>query len=160
MSNEEAINIHNRCKDCEFAHDIRANGNWWFKGCMHKPYRGKWIVEIKECPKERRPMSDLIRREDAIKILEEHLDYLFTLNTKDNPTAEGKWYGVNWARNTIAELPSAEPTIDTVAERIDITTWYSIHNGKLVEGASGREEALYKAEDIFRILEEMGASDI
>ena len=61
---------------------------------------------------------------------------------------------------TIDSVPTAEPTIDTIAERISDTTWYNIYNGKLVEGASGREEALYKAEDIFHILEEMGASNI
>ena len=59
-------------------------------------------------------MSDLINRQQAMDVLEEQLDYLFMLNKKDNPTAESKWYGVNWARNTIAELPTAEPTIDLV----------------------------------------------
>lgn len=56
-------------------------------------------------------MSDLINRQQAIDVLEEQLDYLFMLNRKDNPTVESKWYGVNWARNTIAELPSAEPKV-------------------------------------------------
>lgn len=56
-------------------------------------------------------MSDLINRQQAIDVLEEQLDYLFVLNKKDNPTAESKWYGVNWARNTIAKLPSAEPKV-------------------------------------------------
>ena len=56
-------------------------------------------------------MSDLIDRQQAIDVLEEQLDYLFMLNKKDNPTAESKWYGVNWARNTIAELPTAEPKV-------------------------------------------------
>ena len=49
--------------------------------------------------------NDLISRQDAIDALEEQLDYLQTLNKNENPTAEGKWYGVNWARNTIADLP-------------------------------------------------------
>lgn len=53
-------------------------------------------------------MSDLINRQQAIDVLEEQLDYLFMLNKKDNPTAESKWCGVNWARNTIAELPTIE----------------------------------------------------
>ncbi len=59
-------------------------------------------------------MSDLINRQQAMDVLEEQLDYLLMLNKKDNPTAESKWYGVNQARNTIAELPTAEPTIDLV----------------------------------------------
>ena len=52
-----------------------------------------------------RPQGDLISRQDAIDALEEQLDYLQMLNKNENPTAEGKWYGVNWARNTIADLP-------------------------------------------------------
>ena len=52
--------------------------------------------------------NDLISRQDAIDALEKQLDYLRMLNKNENPTAEGKWYGVNWARNTIADLPSAE----------------------------------------------------
>lgn len=56
------------------------------------------------------PMSDLINRQQAIDVLEEQLDYLHRLNKDENPMAEGKWYGINWARNTIAELP----TIDLV----------------------------------------------
>jgi hypothetical protein len=23
-----------------------------FLGCRHEPYKGKWVAEIKECPKE------------------------------------------------------------------------------------------------------------
>lgn len=53
-------------------------------------------------------MSDLINRQQAIDALEEQLDYLFMLNKQDNPTAVSKWHGVNWARNTIAELPTIE----------------------------------------------------
>ena len=49
--------------------------------------------------------NDLISRQDAIDALEEQLDYLQMLNKNENPTAEGKWYGVNWARNTITDLP-------------------------------------------------------
>ena len=87
-------------------------------------------------------MSDLIERE-----------YLLNIAKQDGA------YGYV-SKHEIFNAPTAELTIDTIAERISDTTWYSIYNGKLVEGASGREEALYKAEDIFRILEEMGASDI
>lgn len=52
--------------------------------------------------------NDLISRQAAIDALEEQLDYLRRLNKNENPTAEDKWYGVNWARNTIADLPSAQ----------------------------------------------------
>ena len=65
---------------------------------------------IEEAPtvEPERPKGDLISRQDAIDALEEQLDYLQMLNKNENPTAEGKWYGVNWARNTIADLPSAQ----------------------------------------------------
>jgi len=39
-----------RCKDCEYA-KIMSAGNWSFIGRKHKPYRGKWVAEIKDCPK-------------------------------------------------------------------------------------------------------------
>lgn len=58
-------------------------------------------------------MNDLISRQDAIDTLEEHLDYLQKLNKDENPKAESEWYGVNWARNTIADLPSAQPEVLT-----------------------------------------------
>ena len=95
-------------------------------------------------------MNDLISRKKLLEQIK-----------ADSEGQEGQ-YGDEWLFiDTINAIPTAEPTIDTIAERIDIATWYHINpNGKLVEGASGREEALYKAEDIFRILEEMGASDI
>ena len=54
-------------------------------------------------------MDDLISRQAAIYELEEQLDYLQMLNKDENPTAESTWYGVNWARNTIADLPTAQP---------------------------------------------------
>ena len=84
------------CEQCEHYYvcaDKQANN-----GCLGK------------CPnfkKEQyeRPQGDLISRQDAIDALEEQLDYLQMLNKNENPTAEGKWYGVNWARNTIADLP-------------------------------------------------------
>ena len=54
-------------------------------------------------------MDDLISRQAALDAIEERLDYLQMLNKAENPTAISKWYGINWARNTIAELPSAQP---------------------------------------------------
>ena len=79
--------------------------------------------------------SDLIRRQDAIDALEEQLDYLRTLNKDENPTAESKWYGVNWARNTIADLPSAQPVPLTDKEQ------------RIFLAAIGREEEVCKEVD-------------
>ena len=91
-------------------------------------------------------MSDLINRKELWKAFTTKFDHVCSLGE---------------VRKTIDSVPTEEPTIDAIADRISDTPWYHINrNGKLVEGASGREEALYKAEDIFRILEEMGASDI
>lgn len=53
--------------------------------------------------------DDTISRLVAIETLERQLDYLHMLNKDENPTAESKWYGVNWARNTIADLPPTQP---------------------------------------------------
>lgn len=45
--------------------------------------------------------------------------------------------------------------LELLKDRIEETTWYHIHNGKLVEGANGEDdEPLYKAKDILGILEE------
>lgn len=41
-----------RCIGCEYNKRVFANSQWEFRGCYHKPYRGKWIAEIKDCPKE------------------------------------------------------------------------------------------------------------
>lgn len=70
-------------------------------------------------------MSDLISRQSAVDALEEQLDYLQMLNKDENPKAESKWYGVNWARNTIADLPSAEPSFEnsTETKRCSKDTW-------------------------------------
>ena len=44
---------HGRCNPCEFAEIIVGTGSWFFLGCCHPPYKGKWVAEIKDCPKER-----------------------------------------------------------------------------------------------------------
>lgn len=41
-----------RCNPCRYA---RAVGTWegyMFLGCYHRPYKGKSVAEIKNCPKE------------------------------------------------------------------------------------------------------------
>lgn len=42
-----------RCNPCPYAEEMSGSGGWCFLGCFHKPYNGKWVVEIKDCPKER-----------------------------------------------------------------------------------------------------------
>ncbi len=40
-----------RCKGCEYAKAVIANGQFGFLGCYHELYKGKWVAEIKDCPK-------------------------------------------------------------------------------------------------------------
>ena len=41
-----------RCNPCNFSRCIVANGQFMFLGCTHPPYKGKWVAEIKDCPKD------------------------------------------------------------------------------------------------------------
>lgn len=41
-----------RCSGCPDCRTVYADGGWQFKGCYYKPYRGKWVAEIKDCPKK------------------------------------------------------------------------------------------------------------
>lgn len=38
-----------RCKNCKFGKVVPV-GNWAFLGCFAKPYKGKWVAEIRVCP--------------------------------------------------------------------------------------------------------------
>ena len=100
-------------------------------------------------------MSDLIRREDVFE----------ALGITDKSTKYGGDHsGYNTLmlyeiKGAIDSIPTAEPTIDDIAERISNTDWYHIFKGELRQGAHDREEALFKAEDIFNVLKDMGASE-
>ena len=44
-----------RCKGCDFCRGVGAvggGGGWDFFGCYYPPYKGKWVCEIKDCPKK------------------------------------------------------------------------------------------------------------
>ena len=43
-----------RCKPCDFSKVIVCNDGFMFLGCTHPPYHGKWVAEIKDCPKMQR----------------------------------------------------------------------------------------------------------
>lgn len=97
-------------------------------------------------------MSDFIRRADAIQVARD-TDYigLYVGDVKKVTDEVVK---------RLKTIPTVEPTIDEITERIYLTDWYHINSyGDLVQGASGREDALFKAEDIFNILKDMGASE-
>lgn len=40
-----------RCKPCDYGKVVVANGGFAFLGCFCEPYKGKWVAEIKDCPK-------------------------------------------------------------------------------------------------------------
>jgi hypothetical protein len=41
-----------RCKNCNYARCVTATGGFMFLGCYCRPYNGKRVTEIKDCPKE------------------------------------------------------------------------------------------------------------
>ena len=54
-------------------------------------------------------MDDLISRQAAIDAIEEYSDRLQMVNWQENPGVPYKAYALNWAVNTIRDLPSAHP---------------------------------------------------
>ena len=71
-----------------------------------------------------------------------------------NSYSNGKMYALKGTFQAILD-DEANTDLELLKDRIEETTWYHIHNGKLVEGANGEEdEPLYKAKDILGILEE------
>ena len=40
-----------RCNPCKCARAVFATERFIFLGCYHEPYKGKWVREIKDCPK-------------------------------------------------------------------------------------------------------------
>lgn len=47
----DAIERDKRCKQCTNRKGVSGSPGFNFMGCYHSPYRGKWITEIKDCPK-------------------------------------------------------------------------------------------------------------
>ena len=41
-----------RCDGCGHRKRVYAQGNYSFNGCYHRPYAGKRVAEIKDCPME------------------------------------------------------------------------------------------------------------
>ena len=127
-----------RCKDCEKHESIYCTMSEEFDNGTNPEDFCSYAENACENTCDFTRMShakDTIYRQDAIDALEEQLDYLRTLNKDENPTAESKWYGVNWARNTIADLPSAQPEPLTDKEQ------------RIFLAAMGREEEVCKEVD-------------
>jgi len=47
------------CRKCKYAKRVCAGpGNWFFTGCFYGDYHGKWVAEIKNCPKKAMRLTD------------------------------------------------------------------------------------------------------
>lgn len=42
-----------KCKTCEKCQVIRKDRFGIYLGCYENPYKGKWVAEIEECPKNK-----------------------------------------------------------------------------------------------------------
>ena len=51
-SQKVAQDRNTRCKKCKHSKVINAQDDWFFRGCYCKPYRGKWVSEIENCPEK------------------------------------------------------------------------------------------------------------
>lgn len=62
LSDQKQMHLpeNHRCYGCEKCYGVSA-WNFDFLGCYHKPYKGKWIEEIKVCPKK--PLKRLLTDE-------------------------------------------------------------------------------------------------
>lgn len=39
-----------RCKPCQYGKVVVAQNEYMFLGCYHRPFTGKRVAEIKQCP--------------------------------------------------------------------------------------------------------------
>ncbi len=49
---DETEKIKPRCQGCEHRKRVYAQSDFSFWGCYHRPYTGKWVTEIKNCPQK------------------------------------------------------------------------------------------------------------
>ena len=40
------------CRKCKYGYRFSTGDYRWFIGCIYPPFHGRWVAEIKECPKE------------------------------------------------------------------------------------------------------------
>ena len=50
--------MEKKCTECEYTREVTAQDIFKFIGCYHKPYKGKWIVEIRNCPRNDKNNSE------------------------------------------------------------------------------------------------------
>lgn len=49
---EPEEHVKGRCEGCEYRKRVHAQNNYSFYGCYYRPYSGKRVAEIKDCPKK------------------------------------------------------------------------------------------------------------
>lgn len=54
LKEDETEETKPRCQGCEHIKRVYAQNDFSFQGCYHRPYTGKWVAEIKNCPKKRK----------------------------------------------------------------------------------------------------------
>lgn len=58
--------IGERCANCDSCRVVySAPDGWQFRGCYHEPYRGKWVAEIMDCPKEKKNINESDKKRGA-----------------------------------------------------------------------------------------------
>ena len=65
-----------RCHPCKYARAVFAQDQFMLLGCYHEPYRGKWVAEIKECPKAGEQATKMNDKQKAMDKLYEHKNML------------------------------------------------------------------------------------
>ena len=52
QTNDEIKRRIERCKACYHCHIVGTQNKpvFQFRGCYHSPYKGKWVIEIEDCP--------------------------------------------------------------------------------------------------------------
>ena len=85
-----------------------------------------WIVTSAQTAEQRwmvMKMDDLISRQAAILAIEEYADRLQMVNWKENLGVPYKAHALNWAINTLRDLPSAQPEIIRCKDCIVFRRW-------------------------------------
>ena len=78
-------------------------------------------------------MDDLISKQAAILAIEEYADRLQMVNWKENPGVPYKAYALNWAINTLRDLPSAQPEHGRWIDKYGDGDWHCTRCGAIVE---------------------------
>lgn len=48
------MGVFERCRGCSFVKEVKGSFDFRFFGCFCPPFKGKWVSEIKDCPKDKK----------------------------------------------------------------------------------------------------------